>query len=701
MNNYCNTCNKHIKSAEKIKCAYSNCSKQYHYICAGVTADLKKHNTWKCSSCKEKLIKLKDTTEASMSGSIGNDISNSITLRRHQTSGMSQRSREPGESFDLQTEILEAIRNDLPGIIKGFISCEFTNLKESLNEIEKSIKFISAQYDDALKTISSIKEEVSGLKKENASLRNNLKELQGTVNSLEHDLNKHEQWARLQNLEILGIPESKNECLPELVQEIALKSGVNISDGEFEFVHRVQPRKSSSGKPRPIVVRFKSRQKKDSFLSSVRKCKNSTSDLGIPESWLCDGILDSELCHSRYDVFRHDRGDDRRGGGILILCSNVLNARHRPEWTQDDLECLWLTIDRKTLKCMYNIHLATIYIPPDGMLPSRINIFTDMLKNVVFSNPGDVFIILGDFNLPCIRWTSEGPVILKKGTIEVQDCAVNLLNIANFLGLKQYNSELNSSGNTLDLIFCNFEVEVTRSLNIMVAEDEYHPTLSIDITDVIVPLLNPKVKYKYLYNMADYEIIRENLRSFDWSFILSIASLDEALAKFYEILYDLIDKYVPKVVIHDKNIYPIWYNRSLIHIINDKRKAHADWKKYGNIIDYEIFSLLRRRFKILENELFQKYIQNTENLIKINPKHLNNYIKDKRKIKCNYPSALVYQNNIHCSEDDICRAFASYFECMFQLPLSQYPLWSLDSSESSEITSSLSVDTEMVRTLPA
>lgn len=195
---------------------------------------------------------------------------------------MPQRSREPGESFDQHSEILEAIRNDLPGIIHDFISREFTNLKESLNEIEKSIKFISARYDDALKSISSIKEELNGLKKENVSLRNTLKDLQGTVGSLEHDLNKHEQWARLQNVEILGIPENKNECLPELVQNIAIKSGMTLGEGELEFVHRIQPRKSSSGKPRPIVVRFKSRQKKDAFLSSMRKRKNSTSDLGIP-----------------------------------------------------------------------------------------------------------------------------------------------------------------------------------------------------------------------------------------------------------------------------------------------------------------------------------------------------------------------------------------------------------------------------------
>lgn len=49
-------------------------------------------------------------------------------------------------------------------------------------------------------------------------------------------------------------------------------------------------------------------------------CSNSHI-IAVTESWLCEGILDSELSDSQNDIHRHDRGDGRRGGGWMI--SNV------------------------------------------------------------------------------------------------------------------------------------------------------------------------------------------------------------------------------------------------------------------------------------------------------------------------------------------------------------------------------------------
>ncbi|KAL4705372.1 hypothetical protein ACJJTC_016565 [Scirpophaga incertulas] len=63
----------------------------------------------------------------------------------------------------------------------------------------------------------------------------------------------------------------------------------------------------------------------------------------ITETWLCDGILNSELCsNNAYDVFRRDRGS--LGGGVMALCARHLQARERPEWGHTELECLWLTL---------------------------------------------------------------------------------------------------------------------------------------------------------------------------------------------------------------------------------------------------------------------------------------------------------------------------------------------------------------------
>lgn len=418
--------------------------------------------------------------------------------------------------------------------------------------------------------------------------------------------------------------------------------------------------------------------------------------IAVTESWLCEGILDSELSDSQNDIHRHDRGDGRRGGGSLILTSRKLEARRRLEWELDDIECVWITIDSRTLKSTRSLHLATIYLPPDENLGHHVKVFADTLNNIIAYNPDDLFMVCGDFNLPCICWTPAGPTTVKKGSTEVQESARYLLNVTNFLDLQQYNTVSNSCGNTLDLIFSNFNVDVARSLSVLVEEDSFHPSLSVDLTDVIVPPLNVKRSDKYLFSKANYDVVHQLLNSFDWHTILNNIPINDATQIFYNILYDIIDKCIPKLVSHGKDRYPIWYSKSLIRIIKEKNKLHAQWKRYGNPVDYDSFSLLRKRYKDVENDLFTKYIFKTENLIRRNPKYVFNYIKSKRKIKSNYPRIMFYENKNLLNEADISLAFSNFFEKTFQKPLQKYESPSYNYSNSINTLTNITVDRETV-----
>lgn len=91
----------------------------------------------------------------------------------------------------------------------------------------------------------------------------------------------------------------------------------------------------------------------------------------ITETWLNDSVLNSELSDGRYEVFRRDRGSN--GGGVMMLCSRRLNARARTEWQRDHIECLWVTVDGRTIGSEHNLHIALAYMAPDRALPSRIN----------------------------------------------------------------------------------------------------------------------------------------------------------------------------------------------------------------------------------------------------------------------------------------------------------------------------------------
>ena len=41
--------------------------------------------------------------------------------------------------------------------------------------------------------------------------------------------------------------------------------------------------------------------------------------IGLTESWSREGILDGEVCFDGFNLFRRDRSDGRRGGGVMLF----------------------------------------------------------------------------------------------------------------------------------------------------------------------------------------------------------------------------------------------------------------------------------------------------------------------------------------------------------------------------------------------
>lgn len=95
-------------------------------------------------------------------------------------------------------------------------------------------------------------------------------------------------------------------------------------------------------------------------------CLNCFDVICLTETWLIDGISDSELFDGRYFVWRRDRSylqtNQTMGGGVLIAIRRELVADVRNEWCSS-AEDLWvtLTLHQKKPKVTYKIHLCVVY----------------------------------------------------------------------------------------------------------------------------------------------------------------------------------------------------------------------------------------------------------------------------------------------------------------------------------------------------
>lgn len=391
----------------------------------------------------------------------------------------------------------------------------------------------------------------------------------------------------------------------------------------------------------------------------------------LTETWLNSSILDSELVNSGFTIFRRDRGS--HGGGVMILISERLGARPRLDcqWDQLDVECLWITIEGRTINSDKNLHIALAYMPPGDKLAQRINKLTEWFSEIVSQAPDDYYMLAGDFNLPCIQWNDTGAVYLRKGSIELQNASQNFINACNFIGLHQYNLFTNSSGNTLDLVFTNFYIDVGKCTTPLVPEDTHHITLSIDASDITVAPLVKTPRKKYLYRKANYSEINTALSDIDWSDLHS-GTVDDCVFKFYNKINSIINKFIPLAVVDGSSGYPVWFTKALININKEKNRVHSRWKAHKNPLDYDEFSLLRSRFKRVEAQAYNNYISRSQEAIKSNPKLLWSYIKAKRKSATGYPSFMSYGNAKIDNTSDIVQAFNCFFQQMFVQPSGQY-----------------------------
>lgn len=145
---------------------------------------------------------------------------------------------------------------------------------------------MKTEHDSNCQTVARLSQEFSSLltrvttlENENTQLRSNLSDLE----VLQQNINDVEQRGRLNNLEIFGIAERKNEALVPLICKIGSVLGVTVTGEDVDYTTRIPSRAKTNGLPKTIIVKFKSIQLRDSLLSAVRKRRGIVStDIGIP-----------------------------------------------------------------------------------------------------------------------------------------------------------------------------------------------------------------------------------------------------------------------------------------------------------------------------------------------------------------------------------------------------------------------------------
>ncbi|XP_063381572.1 uncharacterized protein LOC134668055 [Cydia fagiglandana] len=258
MSNTCSECERPVKPAEKLIC--TRCDSLFHFLCVNVTAAVyKKTNktNWTYENCTKQ--------------------------PNHDRTGTPKKAFENTDfSAMIRNEVREALRAELPIILRQHLEAELTPIKEELKKLQDSVSFMSNQYDDIHPTMTTLNNDIKTLNSE----RN---ELLSTITGLTDRLNQIEQHMRDCNVEIQGIPEDKNENLVNTIQHIAEVVSCSMSDVDILHCTRVASQNKENKKPRTIIAKLRSTRCRDELLSAVgrfnktkaRDQKLNSSVLGI------------------------------------------------------------------------------------------------------------------------------------------------------------------------------------------------------------------------------------------------------------------------------------------------------------------------------------------------------------------------------------------------------------------------------------
>ncbi|KAL0853025.1 hypothetical protein ABMA27_012806 [Loxostege sticticalis] len=256
----CSGCLLGIGNETFVSCSSDECVRLLHISCANAQhLTPEQRETWICPDCRAN-VKRGDNSNTPARAH-GN-----ITLRKKNSSAPSTNQTQTSEaenstSLELLATEIRCLRQDMANMQSEFIK-RFDALTSKLLD-----------YDVRLNTLEE-------KEKENNFLKLRVTQLEDQIKKQSHHLLRSE-------LEILGLAETPNENPYHLVLTTARKIGVDLEERDIDYALRAglqgkEDSKDTDRLPRPLVISFTRKTKRDDFLkqAKTRRTLESTDVVG-------------------------------------------------------------------------------------------------------------------------------------------------------------------------------------------------------------------------------------------------------------------------------------------------------------------------------------------------------------------------------------------------------------------------------------
>ena len=365
----------------------------------------------------------------------------------------------------------------------------------------------------------------------------------------------------------------------------------------------------------------------NSLMNKVRYVNDLMCESGLTALAVCETWLTSEISSSYVDVpgFRFFRGDvagavRKHGVGLYV---------------KDSLECVPIEVDIPNVLSVYvgewDVHLLAVYRPPSYSQEDNIR----MLSFITDYTVDNDVIIMGDFNLPSLRWDLAD--MLDGYITRLDSLFYDTFAVA---GLTQWVDQPTyvPSGNVLDLVLTS-DTNVVGNIEILPPLPNCHhcPVVFEYLCHSVLVLDNASELLQRQWFKANYAGMNQELHGLDWDFLFGDRDVGHCYDVFLLELNRLIDKYVP--LAHNRGT-PVWLSPPPGAMLRQRATA---WKLYKTLRHrlgrrhIESLAALDRYLSL--NKEYRSYSRNKQcsyesNIVcslGSNPKLFHSYIRRKKK----------------------------------------------------------------------
>jgi len=342
--------------------------------------------------------------------------------------------------------------------------------------------------------------------------------------------------------------------------------------------------------------------------------------ISITETWLNSSVLDGEILPQGFTIHRKDREEtapDQRGGGVMLAFHTSLHSRRRK-----DLEATGCEILVCEVSCASrSLGVILCYRPPSADKRAFNRSLEITLLNVAKEYP--IFCVLGDFNLPAIRWCAADDVC--------NNADSDFVRLMNSFFLTQLNvTPSNVHNHIIDLIFTN-------TLDLIENVCDLHADYPTDHTVLHFDLLLHANDYhnveRVVFNFkhVDFDVLSHAFISSSlYDIIQTAPQVDTLWLNWSRAVLDVTDLHVPKFKVKRKQDPP-WFDREVRHSIKCKNTAWRRAKRINNEAEWANFRRTRNQTKSLLRTKYDSYIEALAETCKTNAKRFWSFFRLKTK----------------------------------------------------------------------